>query len=126
MSAYRASLPSPARTVEVVSTGSAVPSQLVDNHTLEGSFGPEVAAAAELAGVERRFWAVDVSTGTVRDEDRTSELCARAAVSAFEQGGIAPGEIDLLALATYTPDYPLPGTIPELLKKLAIEECTAF
>lgn len=114
------------RKIEVLSVGSAVPSQMIDNACLERLFGSGVAAAAELVGVNRRFWAVEATSGALLGGECTSALSARAAAAAMEHGAVCPDEIDLLVVATYTPDYPLPGTIPELLKRLRIEACTAY
>jgi len=112
--------------IQVRSVGSALPSRAIANDDLARLFGPGVAAAAELGGVSRRFWAADVESAEVPIDECTSALCAKAARAAMQAADVTPREIDLLIVSTYTPDYQLPGTIPRLLERLKLGECTAY
>ncbi|HXE50546.1 MAG TPA: beta-ketoacyl-ACP synthase III [Ramlibacter sp.] len=56
----------------------------------------------------------------------TSDLGARAARQAIEAAGIAPGEIDLIIVATSTPDMVFPSAACILQNKLGIAGCAAF
>ncbi|HXD41112.1 MAG TPA: beta-ketoacyl-ACP synthase III [Ramlibacter sp.] len=56
----------------------------------------------------------------------TSDLGARAARQAIEAAGIAPEEIDLIILATSTPDMVFPSAACILQNKLGIAGCPAF
>jgi len=56
----------------------------------------------------------------------TSDLGARAARQAIEAAGIAPSEIDLIIVATSTPDMVFPSAACILQNKLGIAGCAAF
>src|SRR6266702_2064201 len=56
----------------------------------------------------------------------TSDLGARAARQAIEAAGIAPEEIDLIIVATSTPDMIFPSAACILQNKLGIAGCAAF
>ena len=56
----------------------------------------------------------------------TSDLGARAARQAIEAAGIAPGDIDLIIVATSTPDMVFPSAACILQNKLGIAGCAAF
>lgn len=57
--------------------------------------------------------------------DTTSDLAARAARQAIERSGVADSDIDLLILATTSPDYILPSTACATQAKLGLT-CPAF
>jgi len=55
-----------------------------------------------------------------------SSLCANAIRRAAENAGCDLSEIDLIIVATATPDYPVPGTSPLVQEKLNIPECSVM
>lgn len=60
------------------------------------------------------------------DGKATSHMAVRAARSVLEQRHISPDEIDLILVATVTPDSVVPGTAPLVQKKLKATNCWGF
>lgn len=54
----------------------------------------------------------------IATEDSTSDMAAKAAARAIEQAGIAPEEIDLILLATSSPDFCFPNGACEVQAKI--------
>ena len=88
--------------VSVVGWGTAVPDTRVTNHDLEARLDTNDAWIVERTGIrERRVAAPDETTAT---------LGTAAAAQAIKRAGLAPSDIDLMILATATPEQPLPHT----------------
>jgi 3-oxoacyl-[acyl-carrier-protein] synthase-3 len=107
----------------ITGTGSYLPPRRVTNADL----------AAELAakGVETSDdWIVERTGIRARHfaapETTTSDLGAQAARHALEAAGCAPGDIDLIIVATSTPDMVFPSAACILQNKLGIAGCAAF
>lgn len=62
----------------------------------------------------------------VADDQTTCDLAERASRNAIEAAGISPQDIDLIIVATTTPDQVFPSTACLLQKKLDIHGCAAF
>jgi 3-oxoacyl-[acyl-carrier-protein] synthase-3 len=62
----------------------------------------------------------------LEDGKATSHMAVRAALSALESRNITPDEIDLIIVATVTPDSVVPGTAPLVQKKLKANNCWGF
>ena len=58
--------------------------------------------------------------------EHTSDLAAQAARNAMEDAGLEPGDIDLLIVATITPDMPFPSTACIVQSKLGLGQIAAF
>jgi 3-oxoacyl-[acyl-carrier-protein] synthase-3 len=107
----------------IVGTGSALPERCVDNATL----------AAELAerGIETSDDWIVARTGIRQryladPEVGSSVLGARAARAALQAAGLQPSDIDLIIVATSTPDYVFPSTACLVQRELGIAGCPAF
>jgi len=82
--------------------GTAVPEGRVTNADLEARVDTSDAWIVERTGIrERRIASPDESTAT---------LAVAAASDAIKRAGLAPGDIDLLIVATATPEQPIPHT----------------
>ncbi|KAL6061402.1 Beta-ketoacyl-[acyl-carrier-protein] synthase III, variant 2 [Balamuthia mandrillaris] len=55
-----------------------------------------------------------------------SDLCAKAARKALAQAGLDVTDLELILVATCTPDYPVPSTASIVQEKLGIDECAAI
>jgi len=122
------------RTAGIVSTGSFLPDTRVTNAQIESR---EFVAAS---GVSYRLSPGEIELRTGIRERRASEvptsvLAAEAGRRALERGGVAPGKLDLLLLATSTPDHPVPKTAPLVAHLLGAagvpaydfgKDCTGF
>lgn len=90
------------RTVSIVGTGSYVPDKILTNDDMSRLVDTSDEWITTRTGIkERRIAAKD---------QYTSEMAANAALAALDQAGIAPTEVDLILVATATPDMMFPAT----------------
>jgi 3-oxoacyl-[acyl-carrier-protein] synthase-3 len=88
--------------VRILGTGSYVPDAVVTNEHLHERFGFDSNWIVKRTGIlERRH---------VLPHQATSDLCHEAARRCIEQAGVKSSDIDLLLLATFTPDMAFPST----------------
>lgn len=102
----------------VLGTGSALPVQRVSNADLEERLDTSDAWIVERTGIRFRHIAAPHET--------TSTLAADACRAALEAAGIAAQDIDLIVLATATPDQTFPATATKVQAMLGIDDCVAF
>ena len=96
-------------TTRIIGTGSYVPEQIVTNDDLSKIVDTNDEWIRSRTGIgERR----------IATEDSTSDMAAKAAARAIEQAGIAPEEIDLILLATSSPDSCFPNGACEVQAKI--------
>ncbi len=95
-SPWRQSIPG----IRVVSTGMAVPSNEVRNEDL-AELGYDSDWIIQRTGIKSRRH--------VEGHEATSDLATRAAQMCLEQANVDPNEIDLIIIATMTPDYYTPS-----------------
>lgn len=98
----------------VMGIGSYVPPNAVKNQDLEKMLDTSHDWIVQRTGIEQRHWA-DANTAT-------SDLCLPACLEAVSDAKIDKSEIDLVILATSTPDHDIPGGAPFLQAKLGIPE----
>ena len=107
--------------------GMYVPPKVLTNHDLEDMLNTSDEWIQQRTGIEQRHW-VDQSTST-------SDLALQACEEAIKNSGIEKKDIDLIVLATISPDFDFPGTSCFLQAKLGIPEipvidirqaCTGF
>lgn len=82
--------------------GSALPQRCVTNHELAQTVDTSDEWIRERTGIGQRYFAGEGET--------TSTLATAAARAALENAGVTIGEIDLIVLATCTPDLTFPST----------------
>src|SRR5881398_3189564 len=98
------------RTVSIIGTGSYVPEKTLTNEDLSRMVDTSDDWITALTVIkERRIAAKD---------ENTSDMAVKAALNAIEQGEISPKEIDLILLATATPDMLFPATACFVQKKI--------
>jgi 3-oxoacyl-[acyl-carrier-protein] synthase-3 len=88
--------------VRVIGTGSYVPDAVVTNDHLHHRFGFDSDWIVKRTGILERRHALP--------HQATSDLCHEAARRCIEQAGVKPADIDLVVLATFTPDMAFPST----------------
>lgn len=102
----------------ILGTGSYLPERILTNEDLEGMVDTSDEWIVERTGIRQRRLAGDGET--------TSTLAARAAKSACEQAGVEPDEIDLIIVATSTPDMVFPSTACLVQKAIGAYNAGAF
>ncbi|MGL4555164.1 MAG: 3-oxoacyl-ACP synthase III family protein [Gemmataceae bacterium] len=88
--------------VRFLGTGSYVPDGVVSNEHLHQRFGFDSDWIVKRTGIlERRH---------APPHQATSDLCHEAAARCIARAGVNPRDIDLIVLATFTPDMSFPST----------------
>lgn len=108
-----------ARYARILSSGSYVPERVVTNAEFDALLGAPVSDwLVENVGIrERHFMAADQTT---------SDLCVAAARTALERAGLAPSDLDLIIVATDTPDNLSPATASVVQAKLGAPKAGTF
>ncbi|KQN86937.1 3-oxoacyl-ACP synthase [Sphingomonas sp. Leaf67] len=102
----------------VTGTGSALPARRVSNAELAEQVDTSDEWIVERTGIRFRHIAAEHET--------TATLAADAARAAVAAAGIEPQTIDLIVLATATPDQTFPATATKVQAMLGIDDCVAF
>lgn len=99
------------RFARIAATGRYVPERVVTNAEMDAILGQSVSAwLVKNVGIETRHW--------MKDGEVSSDMATRAAEQALQRAGVAPAEIDLIIVATDTPDQPSPATASAVQAKL--------
>lgn len=99
-------------------TGSFLPPRVVTNDELAARLDTSDEWIRSRTGIARRHIA-DKSQGS-------SDLALEASRGALQAAGIDASQIDLIVVATSTPDYVFPSTACLLQAKLGVKGCAAF
>lgn len=113
----------------IMGIGMAVPSRVVTNHDLAKLMETSHEWIVERTGIEERRWVEPGETG--------ADLATKASREALEKAGIAADQLDLIILATLSPDVNFPGTGVFVQRQLGIahkgipcldirQQCTGF
>ena len=103
----------------IIGTGSYLPAYILTNAELEKRVDTSDEWIVSRTGIRERHVAAAHET--------TSDLATAAALAALEAAGIAPNQIDLIVVATTTPDFVFPSTACLVQQKLGITNgCPAF
>ncbi|MCI0504697.1 MAG: ketoacyl-ACP synthase III [Gammaproteobacteria bacterium] len=102
----------------IAGTGGYLPEKVLTNHDLEKMVDTSDAWITERTGIKKRHIAGDNET--------TCDLAEKSARLAIEAAGIETGDIDLIIVATTTPDQVFPSTACLLQARLDIHGCPAF
>ena len=98
--------------------GAYLPERCVTNAELARTVDTTDEWILQRTGITRRFFAAEGET--------TSQLATAAARRALDQAGCAPTDIDLIIVATATPDYTFPATATQVQAALGITAGVAF
>jgi len=102
----------------IVGTGSYLPPRIVTNEDLARKLETSDAWIQERTGIKQRHIA--------EQSQASSDLALEASRRALESAGVAAADIDLIIVATSTPDYVFPSTACLLQAKLGVKGCAAF
>lgn len=104
--------------VNLIGVGAAVPEAVLSNADLEKLVDTTHDWIVERTGIcERRV---------VGPDDLLWKLCVPAAQDALAQAGVAADELDLIVVATSSPDYPMPSTAALVQAALGAHRAAAF
>ncbi len=99
-------------------TGSALPARLVRNIDLEGMVETSDEWIVQRTGIRQRYLA--------GPDETTASLGEAAARDALANAGLTPADIDLIVLATSTPNNTFPATAVEIQNRLGMHHGFAY
>lgn len=103
---------------KIIGTGRYLPEKILSNKDLESMVDTSDEWIRERTGIEQRHIAADGQT--------TCDLAEQASLNAIEMAGIRADSIDMIIVATTTPDKIFPSTACLLQQRLNIRGCPAF
>ena len=102
----------------IAGTGSYLPPRIVTNEEFAQRLETSDAWIRERTGITQRHIA--------EESQASSDLAAHASVAAMQAAGVQAEDIDLIIVATSTPDFIFPSTACLLQAKLGAKDCPAF
>lgn len=102
----------------IVGTGSYLPQTILSNDDLAARLDTSDAWIVERTGIQRRHIAAE--------GEFTSDLGTAAARNALDAAGLTPADIDLIVVATATPDQTFPAVATVIQHKLGMTHGVAF
>lgn len=102
----------------VIAGGGYLPKEILSNKDLEKIVDTTDDWITTRTGIKQRHIAAD--------DELTSDMAASAAKEALTNASLKPSDIDLIIVATTTPDSTFPSTAVKVQHKLGIKTCIAF
>jgi len=102
----------------VVECGAYLPQKIITNADLAARLNTSDDWIAQRTGIRQRHVAAD--------GEFTSDLATAAAEAALKQAGMSGADIDLLVLATTTPDHTFPATATQVQARIGMTRGAAF
>ena len=102
----------------IIGCGGSLPDRIMSNDELSQFVDTSDEWIRERTGIEERHFA--------SEDETTADIGTAAAKQALERAGIEPSKIDLIILATSTPDNTFPATAVEIQARLGITHGAAF
>jgi len=103
---------------QIIGCGSYLPARLVTNAQLAETVDTTDEWIVERSGIRQRHIAAE--------GERTSDLATMAATRALAAAGIAGADVDLIVLATATPDNTFPATAVKVQHRIGMKHGAAF
>jgi 3-oxoacyl-[acyl-carrier-protein] synthase-3 len=113
--------------VHILSVATTLPGPPVDNATLARRFGMPVVFEEWIdafVGTRTRHFAVDLATGEIRDT--LADLGEAAGRAALERAGRTAADVDVVVMATSSPDSLMPATVNVIADRLGIDQVPAY
>lgn len=110
----------PGAGMRIIETGIALPETILTNADIKRHLNPDI----DISWVEDKLGIFE--RRIVKPGQLTSDLAAEAGKRALERADLGPEQIDLLVLATATPDCQAPATACITQAKLGLVNATAF
>ena len=102
----------------IISTGSYLTEKILTNHDLEKMVDTSHDWIFERTGINQRHIAYD--------DESTVDMAYKASLKSIERSNISTKDIDMIIVATTTPERAFPSTAVLLQNKLDIKDCFAF
>jgi len=102
---------------KIISTGAYVPQRIVKNDELSKMAETSDEWITSRTGIKQRR----ISSG-----EKTYQIAAKAAIEAIKNAGIDKKEIDMIILATITPDFFMPSTANLVQAELGLVDIPSF
>jgi 3-oxoacyl-[acyl-carrier-protein] synthase-3 len=106
------------RTCSIAGVGSYVPTRVLTNADLEKMVNTTDEWITTRTGIKERHIAAK--------DEFTSDLGTKAALKAMTRAGVGPDDIELIVVATITPDMPFPSTAALVQRKIGAYRAAAF
>lgn len=107
------------RNARIISTGAYAPERIVSNQYFNDLLGEDVDTwLSENVHIHERRWCAP--------DESTSDLCVAAAQQALERAGIKPEQLDLILIATDTPEFVSPSTASVVQARLGASNAGTF
>jgi 3-oxoacyl-[acyl-carrier-protein] synthase-3 len=106
------------RTCSISGVGSYVPARILSNADLERMVDTSDDWITSRTGIKERRLAAK--------NEFTSDLATQAALRAMQRAGVTAEQIDLIIVATITPDMPFPSTACLVQRKIGAHRAAAF
>ncbi len=106
------------RTCSITGVGSYVPAKILSNADLEKMVDTSDEWITTRTGIKQRRLAAK--------DEFTSDMAVKAAERAMKMAGITADQIDLIIVATITPDMPFPNTACLVQRKIGAKRAAAF
>lgn len=107
------------RNAKIIGTGVSVPEKIVTNDDLSRMLGENINEFVEnILGIKERH--------VLAENESAADIAARAAENALKSAGIAAEELDLIIVATDTPEYLSPGTSVVVQHRLGAKRAGTF
>lgn len=104
--------------VSIKGTGMYVPEKMLTNDDLAAMVDTNDEWIRERTGIHRRHIAAE--------GELTSEVAAKAALDALKNAATEPGELDMVMVATNSPDTLFPGVAPKVQGIIGADKAGAF
>lgn len=107
------------RNAQIIGTGIAVPDKILTNADLSAMLGEDINDfVVNNLGIEERH--------VLADDQSAADIATEAAEAALSAAGISADELDLIIVATDTPEYLSPGTSVVVQHRLAAKNAGTF
>jgi 3-oxoacyl-[acyl-carrier-protein] synthase III len=108
----------------VLGTGTALPGAPLDNAAIGARFATDPRWVDRFIGTKTRHLGVDLDTGKVTHT--LVDLAAEAGAAALAAAGVDAGEVDVVVLATASPDHLMPASVNLVADRLGIHQVPTY
>ena len=107
------------RNAKIIGTGVSVPEKVLTNQDLSEMLGEDINDFVEKnLGIRERH--------VLADDESAADIATKAAENALQNAGISAEEIDLIIVATDTPEYLSPGTSVVVQHRIGAKNAGTF